>query len=490
MLFNSYVFVFLFLPVVWIGFQLIGARGHHRVAISWLVAASLFFYGWWNPAYLGLILGSMLFNYALGTQLNSSESSLGGRKLLLTVGISANLALLGYYKYANFFIENLNQLLGGQIEFGQILLPLAISFFTFQQIAYLIDAYRGETREYNFLQYCLFVTFFPQLIAGPIVHHKQIMPQFLSDSSYCYDAKKVAQGLTLFTLGLFKKVVVADKLSIYVHQVFSAADQGVILSPMEAWYGALCYSFQLYFDFSGYADMAIGIALLFGITLPFNFNSPYKSLSITEFWRRWHITLSNFLRDYVYIPLGGNRKGETRRYQNLIFTMLLGGLWHGAGWTFVVWGGMHGLMLAINHLWQASIEKLRLPRLPKLLSKPLSWTLTFTAVVFAWVVFRAENMNSALLIWQAMLGMNPLSDGQSYFYNELFRKSFSVTKWILFLTIAVIMLPNSLQFVGLIEGAKRLRLRPTWVWALLISGLALASILKMNNVSEFLYFRF
>ncbi|MFT6914268.1 MAG: alginate O-acetyltransferase complex protein AlgI [Motiliproteus sp.] len=490
MLFNSYTFVFLFLPIVWIGFQLIGGRGHHRVAVTWLVTASLFFYGWWNPAYLGLILASMLFNYALGTQLHSSENSLRARKLLLLLGLSANLTLLGYYKYAGFFIENLNQLLESPLSFDAVLLPLAISFFTFQQLAYLVDAYRGETREYNFLQYCLFVTFFPQLIAGPIVHHKEMMPQFLNEACYRYDAKKVAQGLCLFVLGLFKKVVVADQLSLYVQQVFTAADQGVLLSPLEAWYGALSYTFQLYFDFSGYADMALGIALLFGITLPINFNSPYKARNIIDFWRRWHITLSRFLRDYIYIPLGGNRRGEWRRLQNVLATMLLGGLWHGAGWTFVIWGGIHGLMLTLNHLWQGLWAKSGLTAIPRPLAAALGWLLTFTAVVFAWVVFRAESLDSAVAIWQAMLGLNPLSDGQSYFYNDLFRKSLTVTKWLVCLIIAVLLLPNSLQFVGLKSGARRLRLQPTLFWALLIAGLALTAILKMNNVSEFLYFRF
>ena len=490
MLFNSYVFVFLFLPIVWVGFRLIGTQGHHRAATSWLVFASLFFYGWWNPAYLGLILISALFNYILGTYLSKLDSPLAGRKWLLGAGITANLSLLGYYKYSNFFIDNLNALFDTTLNFGEVLLPLAISFFTFQQIAYLVDAYRGETREYNFLQYCLFVTFFPQLIAGPIVHHHQMMPQFLAHSIYLYDPKKVAQGLTLFILGLFKKVVIADKLSLYVHQVFSAADNGVLLSPIEAWYGALCYTFQLYFDFSGYADMAIGIALLFGITLPINFNSPYKSLSITEFWHRWHITLSNFLRDYVYIPLGGNRNGELRRYQNILITMLLGGLWHGAGWTFIVWGGMHGLMLTINHAWQQSIKALRVPNLLSRCLKPFSWLLTFLAVVFTWVVFRAENMDTALQIWQAMLGLNPLTDGQSYFYSEVFRKPLSVTKWILILTVFVLFLPNSLQFTGIMSGGGRVRLRFNLGWALLVSGLALTAILQMNNISEFLYFRF
>ncbi|WP_338623622.1 MBOAT family protein [Agarivorans sp. OAG1] len=491
MLFNSYAFVFLFLPIVCLVYFWIGNRGHHRVAVSWLVGASLFFYGWWNPAYLGLIMGSMLFNYAIGVQLNHRASGHSNRKLILVFGITLNLALLAYYKYANFFVDNFNLVISGNIHLESIVLPLAISFFTFQQVAYLIDAYREETREYNFLQYCLFVTFFPQLIAGPIVHHKEMMPQFLDDSCYQYNPKKVATGLCLFILGLAKKVLIADELSVYVSQVFTAAEQGVVLAPIEAWYGALSYTFQLYFDFSGYADMAIGVALLFGISLPFNFNSPYKSLNIIEFWRRWHITLSRFLRDYVYIPLGGNRLGSFRRYQNLLITMLLGGLWHGAGWTFIIWGGMHGVMLVVNHQWHQLTRFKANYYLPRQVSIGISWLITFTCVVFAWVVFRAESLEVAMQIWKSMLGFSPFYDSSgSLFYNDLFRKHFSVTKWILGLTFAVLVLPNSLQIVGLLPGADKVRFRANFVWAVLISILALHVILNMNNVSEFLYFRF
>jgi D-alanyl-lipoteichoic acid acyltransferase DltB (MBOAT superfamily) len=279
---------------------MIGARGHHRVAISWLVAASLFFYGWWNPAYLGLILGSMLFNYAVGVTLLNNNSAL--KKGTLVFGISINLALLAYFKYANFFVDNINLALDTTYHLEHIFLPLAISFFTFQQVAYLVDAYKGETREHNFLHYCLFVTFFPQLIAGPIVHHKEMLPQFAKANTYILNHKNLAIGLTIFILGLFKKVVFADSIAGYATPVFDAAEVGVILTVAEAWMGALAYTMQLYFDFSGYSDMAIGLGYMFGIKLPLNFNSPYQSLNIIDFWRRWHMTLSRFLRDYLYIP--------------------------------------------------------------------------------------------------------------------------------------------------------------------------------------------
>jgi D-alanyl-lipoteichoic acid acyltransferase DltB (MBOAT superfamily) len=300
MLFNSYEFLFLFLPITLLGFHLIGKQGHHRVAIAWLVGASLFFYGWWNPAYLNLMLFSILFNYSIGISLSSTLGRKLSSKTILTIGVATNLAVLGYYKYANFFVDNLNALSDSNLILHKVILPLAISFFTFQQIAYLVDAYRGKAREYSFLHYCLFVTFFPQLIAGPIVHHKDMLPQFAKDAVYKLRSKNLAIGITIFTLGLFKKVVLADGVSVYATPVFNAAEAGMILTFFEAWTGALAYTFQLYFDFSGYSDMAIGIARMFGIRLPLNFNSPYKATSIIDFWRRWHITLSRFLRDYLY----------------------------------------------------------------------------------------------------------------------------------------------------------------------------------------------
>ncbi|MGD1911300.1 MAG: MBOAT family O-acyltransferase, partial [Rivularia sp. (in: cyanobacteria)] len=313
MLFNSLEFIFLYLPITLSIFFGIGKFGNYRFAIVFLVAASLSFYGWWNPPYLLLLIFSLIFNYFIGSALSEKLKIKLGKKLLLTLGIIVNLALIGYFKYANFFVSTVGDLLGRNFNLENIILPLAISFFTFQQIAYLVDAYKGETKEYNLLDYCLFVTFFPQLIAGPIVHHKEVMPQFEDKSTYRFNPENMAVGITIFSLGLFKKVIFADNIAAYATPVFTAASQGRAPTLVEAWVGALAYTLQLYFDFSGYSDMAIGIARMFGIKLPINFNSPYKAISISDFWRRWHITLSNFLRDYLYIPLGGSRKGEIRR---------------------------------------------------------------------------------------------------------------------------------------------------------------------------------
>jgi D-alanyl-lipoteichoic acid acyltransferase DltB (MBOAT superfamily) len=401
-LFNSYVFVFCFLPLALIVFHTIGRSGRRRLAIAWLVTASLFFYGWWNPRFLALIAGSMLFNFGMGRVLSDERWR---RTWVLAVGVAANLGLIAYFKYANFLANNFDRFVETSFELAPIVLPLAISFFTFQQIAYLVDARRGKTSEHDFLDYCLFVTFFPQLIAGPIVHHREMLPQFGRASVYRFRYDKLSVGVTLFVIGLFKKVVIADGIALYADPVFDAAAQGLALSHLEAWGGAIAYSFQIYYDFSGYSDMAIGLAAMFGVRLPLNFNSPYKATSIIDFWRRWHMTLSRFLRDYVYISLGGNRKGEARRLSNLMITMLLGGLWHGAGWRFVIWGGLHGLYLIINHVWRRLV-----PRAPD--ATPSRWgagvgrTLTFSGVVIAWVFFRADNFQAAVNMLHAMFALD------------------------------------------------------------------------------------
>ena len=500
MLFNSYIFIFLFLPITLAGFFLAGQRGHHRIAISWLVACSLFFYGWWNPAYLGLILASILFNYAAGILL--SGSGLSNRKAILALGVAANLGLLGYYKYANFFVDSLNNVAGSAFHLETILLPLAISFFTFQQIAYLVDAYRGETREYNFLHYCLFVTFFPQLIAGPIVHHREMLPQFARDAIYRFCHRDFIIGFTIFALGLFKKVVLADGVSIYANPVFGAAEAGIALSFAEAWGGALAYTLQIYFDFSGYSDMAIGLGRMFGIRLPLNFHSPLKAVSIIEFWHRWHMTLSRFLRDYLYIPLGGNRKGSARRYINLFITMLLGGLWHGAGWTFVIWGAAHGTALALNHGWHAVRRSLghdletstRLGRL-------LSVTLTFIFVTVTFVVFRAETLGGALPIIQAMFGGNGFATGE-YAPNQLASWS-NGFRFIAALLLIAGLAPNTQQIMRDFDPAfdtyrgslgsrpaDRPRFAVTTLWAFIVAFLFVYAIGSLTRVSEFLYFQF
>ena len=325
MLFNSFIFLLLFLPLVLLLFYTSRTLVSARASIAVLVAASFIFYAYWNPVYLLLLVGSILANYEIGRRLGGDNSS----KLLLGAGVILNLSLLGYFKYTNFLIDSANVFFGLSIEAQAIVLPLAISFFTFQQIAYLVDCYRKTAQERDFLAYCLFVSFFPQLIAGPIVHHKEVMPQFARMAAHPELSPNIGAGLTMFTIGLFKKVVIADNFSLYVGQFYSTAGNGPI-HILDGWVAALSYHFQIYFDFSGYSDMAIGLGLLFGVTLPINFNSPLKSLSIIDFWRRWHMTLSRFLRDYLYIVLGGNRKGTARRYLNLFLTMLIGGLWHGA----------------------------------------------------------------------------------------------------------------------------------------------------------------
>lgn len=409
MLFNSWQFVFLFLPITVFVFFQIGSK-NYQVALAWLVAASLFFYGWWNPAYLGLLIFSIVFNYGIGKAITQPIHALISPKISLIFGVAVNLFLIGYFKYENFFASSINQVLGTNIYLNNLVLPLAISFFTFEQIAYLVDVYKGETKEDSFLNYSLFVTFFPRLIAGPIIRHQEVMHQFADRSIYKFNVENLAIGITIFLIGLCKKVLIADQIANYGDLVFDTAASGLPLTFYEAWSGALIYSLQLYFDFSGYSDMAIGIARIFGIKLPLNFDSPYKAVNIIDFWRRWHITLSNFLRDYLYIPIGGNRQGKAKRNFNLMITMLLGGLWHGAGWTFIIWGGLHGLYLIINHQWR-SLRKLLGQDLKKSYwwARSLSCFLTFIAVVIAWVFFRAENLNVALAILETMSGSNGIS---------------------------------------------------------------------------------
>lgn len=492
--------MFVFLPIVLIGFYAIGKGGRHRIAISWLVGASLFFYGWWNPVYLGFILASIIFNYAVGVSLGGKPS-----RFVLSGGIIINLSLIAYFKYANFFVNNVNLLINANIHLDHIILPLAISFFTFQQITYLIDAYRGLTKEYNFLHYCLFVTFFPQLIAGPIVHHNEMLPQFSNNAIYKLKASNLSIGFTIFALGLFKKVVFADNAALFASPVFSAAESGLALSFFEAWGGALAYTFQLYFDFSGYSDMAIGIARMFGVVLPINFYSPYQANNIIEFWRRWHITLSRFLRDYLYVPLGGNRKGNARRHMNLLATMLIGGLWHGAGWTFIIWGGMHGLYLSLNHTWNTVMKRLFPDRAAdrnntSFITQFFGRLVTFTAVVIAWVMFKAESLNGAITMYSAMLGYNGISLS-ALFPNGVFGDVKNGVSLLFLLLVIVWFFPNSLDFLrhehpalGLSsfssKQAKKLRWKPNILYALLIAIISVTAIMFVQQESEFLYFQF
>ncbi|WP_193211832.1 MBOAT family O-acyltransferase [Luteolibacter marinus] len=505
MLFNSYTYLLIFLPLVALGFQwLRGAR--LRVSFGWLVVASLVYFGVWNPdptkpwspLYLGLILGSCGFNYLVGCRLSVLKHTKPG-KLLLGVSVALNLALLGYFKYTGFFAATLNSLTGWPASIPHIILPLAISFFTFQQIAYLVDAFRGETEEYHFTDYLLFVTFFPQLIAGPIVHHKEMLPQFQRKHLRGLRSVDLSVGLTCLALGLFKKVVLADSLARTASPIFDmAAADGRDPTSVEAWAAAISYTLQLYFDFSGYSDMAVGSARIFGIRLPMNFHSPYKSVSIVDFWRRWHITLSRFLRDYLYIPLGGNRKGPARRYLNLMVTMLLGGLWHGAGWTFVAWGALHGALLSFNHAWAGFRKKLGIPALPK----PLAIGLTFFAAVIGWVLFRAADFAAAGRIFAAMFGLDGWSSWPPASMQVV--KDTRAFKPIVSGLIVVWLLPNTHQFLkrylpvlgtkgfdDMAPGRRRWwHWRPTVPWALFTLALLYGVGREFDKISEFIYFQF
>lgn len=486
MLFTSALFAWVYLPVVLAGFFAIG-RWSEGGAALWLFVASLVFYAAWIPGFTLLLLASIVFNFVVGRRIGSTRS-----RTWLTVGVASNLSLLAYFKYAGFLVTNVNALTGAHWDLGRIILPIGISFFTFTQIAFLVDTWRGEAREPSFAKYLLFVTYFPHLIAGPILHHKQMIPQFESPSVLRMRADSIAVGMTMLTIGLFKKVVLADHFAEYANPVFTAGASGAPLGMAEAWVGALAYSLQLYFDFSGYSDMAIGLSRLFNIDLPLNFNSPYKSANIIEFWRRWHISLSTFLRDYLYIPLGGNRFGKVRRYVNLFLTMLLGGLWHGANWTFVAWGAIHGGLLIVNHAFAALQDRVRWLRMPR----TVAIALTFLAVVLAWVPFRAENFEVALRLWQAMFVLPPGSDWLAAAGSgiRVHRAAYAIFGGLLI----VWLLPNTQEFMSRhwrnsndsTVYATRIAWRPA-VWVGVCLGAAFAFVvMSFGRVSEFLYFQF
>lgn len=506
------------MPIVLFVFFQVGKLNRY-VATGWLVIASLFFYGWWNPAYVWLLLASIVFNYAIGLSLSlvSVRDKPRIAKWILGIGIAIDLSLLGYFKYANFFIETVGTVSGISWQVETIILPLGISFFTFTQIAFLVDSYRGEVNEVNFLDYSLFVTFFPHLIAGPVLHHKDMVQQFTEQKTYRFNWENLSVGLTIFAFGLFKKVVLADSIAPFSNSAFSLAERGGELSFIEAWGGAFAYTFQLYFDFSGYSDMAIGLSRLFGIKFPINFDSPYKAVNIIEFWRRWHVTLSHFLRDYLYFALGGNRKGTTRRYVNLMVTMLLGGLWHGAGWTFVIWGGMHGFFLIANHAWQECRKRLGQDlRRSTFVGRSFSRMLTFLLVVIAWVFFRSPSTQAALAVLRGMIGMNGLrlpirgietlenytkaldAWGVSFGNLPAFPDgSTNMIAWVVVLWVLVWFTPNTQQIMAdyqpafqNVESNSFLRWRPNFFWTIVTAIIFLYSLKQMGQVSEFLYFQF
>lgn len=459
MLFNSATFVFLFLPVVLLGLYVVGRWGAHRFALVFLVVASSVFYGWFKAIYLPLLAILTAFNYLCGRRLSLDCEKGKRRPVLLAVGIAVNLGVLAYFKYMNFFLANLNALFATHFSVGNVLLPLGISFFIFQKIAYLSDSYNGETGSYTPLEFACFVMYFPQLIAGPIVHHRELIPQLRQRLQIT--VTDLSAGLSLFTLGLLKKIVLADPLAHFADTLFNLTNAGQGQPLILSWSAAIGFTLQIYFDFSGYTDMALGLALMMGIRLPLNFNSPYQAVNIIDFWRRWHMTLSRFLRDYLYIPLGGNRRGEQRRYVNLMITMLLGGLWHGAGWTFIAWGGLHGFYLIVNHGWQGVKAKFGFPNSTRV-TRAIGRLTTFLAVVLAWVFFRAPTFGAARVLLKGMIGFYGLAippatldtlKAQIPFWAA---DNFAVAATVLAILVAAVwLLPNSQQILATYRSAEQ-----------------------------------
>jgi alginate O-acetyltransferase complex protein AlgI len=518
-LFNYYVFIFAFLPAVLAVYLFVRRHPERRWAIAWLVLASFVYYAWWQPIFLLLLVVSILVNFGLGSILCAPRvSHPAARRAVLVLGLAFNVGVLAYFKYAAFFVENVNRLTDAAFTVPHILLPIGVSFITFQKIAFLVDAHRGQVRDFSFANFALFVSFFPQLIAGPIVHHAEVMPQFARVPPAGSAAADIAVGLSIFCVGLFKKVVVADTCALFADAGYGMLKAGQPLDAASAWVAVLAYAFQLYYDFSGYSDMAIGLARMFGIRLPVNFNSPYKATGAIDFWRRWHITLSRFLRDYLYIPLGGNRRGALRQYVNVTIVMLLGGLWHGANWTFVVLGAVHGALLAINHAW----NQLALRRL----NAKLAVTLTFLAVTLAWVPFRAESLHDAARMlamlspfsadaWLSFRGFlaaqltQPLNVGAWFRPRELwpaplppdFLATYKPAGLLLGMVAAcTFLLPNTQQIFARFEpvlgvAPRELLHRASllmldWKVAGVISAIFVLSVLHLTKVSPFLYFQF
>src|SRR5215467_3601268 len=489
MLFSSYKFVFIFLPTILLAFAL-GRMLSARAAVVVLATASLYFYAAWKHAYVLLLLGSILLNFSLGLLASRHDR----RRTIVIAGVILNLLLLGYFKYATFLADNFNLLAGTDLKFEKIVLPIGISFFTFQQIAYLVDVERNAPVERNPVNFTLFVTFFPHLIAGPLVHHAEMIPQFKRTELKRFSLL-AARGAAIAVAGLFKKVVLADSFAQFASPAFQHVDAGGAISSFWAWTATLAYALQIYFDFSGYSDMATGLALMFGIRLPINFRSPYKACSIIDFWRRWHITLSRFLRDYLYIPLGGNRAGNLRRYINVMITMLLGGLWHGASWTFVIWGALHGFYLVVNHLWRALRGRSGdASQASTTLGRLLGQAITFVAVVIAWVFFRSEDVGSAAQMLLAMAGTNGVGRLESVDSGAALAVS-------TVLLVIAWLAPNTQELTGY-EGpegayaptqARRppaLRWQPTAGWAMAVGCLFGIALMLMSKVSEFIYFQF
>ena len=489
MLFNSYIFILFFLPLTLLLYFVLNKFQKFTAAKVILIGMSLWFYAYFEITYLWIIIASIVFNYLVSKQLQPDKHAAKFSKGLLIFGILANVGLIFYFKYFNFFLDNINLLLDTSLPLFSILMPLGISFFTFQQISYLVDSYRGETTTYTFTDYALFVTFFPQLVAGPIVLHNEMIPQFNDKNKKSLNPDMLSKGIYLFAIGLFKKVLLADTLGLSVNWGFNNL---TLLSGMDALLVSLMYTLQIYFDFSGYCDMAIGIANMFGFDLPLNFNSPYKSASIIEFWQRWHMSLSRFLRKYIYFPLGGSKKGTFHTMLNVLIVFLVSGIWHGANWTFILWGLLHGLANVLNRLFRKPWEYI--PKFIRVI-------LTFAFVNLAWILFRSDSLSDCVTIFKHLLfgweNGPAISGGLLECFNiieltyieehigfltTLTSKVPSLNMWLILLT--------SLILVFFTKNCHEKEYKPKFTNAILCIILLVWSVLSLSGLSTFLYFNF
>ncbi len=506
MLFNSYIFIFLFLPLALIGWFGLNKIEKYKLAQWFLVAMSLWFYGYFNPGYLAVILGSSLFNFlfsamveqyekkqALGAELGEARiNPPTAKRMLLILGVAVNLGILGYFKYYDFFIENVNAAVGTDFALHHILLPLGISFFTFQQVSFVIDRCRGMASHYELVDYLCFVTFFPQLIAGPIVLHSELVPQFQDKEKRRFDINSFAQGIVYFVIGLSKKVLLADTLAKVVNFAF---DNVAGIDTITAIVLAVAFSFELYFDFSGYCDMAIGIGKMFGIEIPDNFDSPYKSASVKEFWRRWHMTLGRFFTTYVYFPLGGSRKGKVRTVMNTMIVFTLSGLWHGANWTFVLWGVLHGAAVSVNSLTDKKGQ------VKSGWKKRICQAVTYVFVALAFVIFRSDSLTAVAIYFERLFSFSHFGSLQVVAEKMSMSEIYIVTKLldmkapqllpyvnmgmlILVMAISVIVLAGK-RTKQIVENCKW-----TTGFAIKMTLLFAWSVISLSGVSTFLYFNF
>lgn len=486
MLFNSYIFILLFLPLCLIGYFVLNHWKQYKLALGFLLGMSLWFYGYFNYNYLFIILISIFVNFILYQLLDYLESS-KKRKCVLFLGIAFNIGLIFYFKYFDFFIENINTIFRTNFSLKHILLPLGISFFTFQQLSFIIDAYKRKVPNYSFLEYAAFVTYFPQLIAGPIVTHDELIPQFTDKEKRKFNWENFSLGIYIFVLGLSKKILIADIFGNVANYGFSNIST---LNTTTAILVMLSYTMQIYFDFSGYCDMAVGIGKMMNIDLPINFNSPYKSFTIIEFWKRWHMTLTRFFTTYIYIPLGGSRNGKIRTYFNVMVVFFVSGLWHGANWTFIVWGLLHGLFSVCTRHFKRWFEQLH---------PALSWIITFSFINLTWVIFRADSLYDAFQFFHKIILFqfgNIASEIINCFssiefttilncLNPMILKNYPCLLLMLFLVISFVVILSSKN-----AYEKMIAFRPSYFKAILIVVLLLWCITSFSNISTFLYFNF